>query len=66
MESSEGLRQEEEKPWRVLEFYSGIGGMVQSSLSQLPAYAFVYICVNVKILPFFIITVEIFAYEGGS
>ncbi|KAL2548238.1 DNA methyltransferase-2 [Forsythia ovata] len=27
MESSEGLKNEEEKPWRVLEFYSGIGGM---------------------------------------
>ncbi|CAI9759560.1 unnamed protein product [Fraxinus pennsylvanica] len=30
MESSEGLRKEEEKPWRVLEFYSGIGGMKYS------------------------------------
>ncbi|KAL2548299.1 DNA methyltransferase-2 [Forsythia ovata] len=27
MKSSEGLKNEEEKPWRVLEFYSGIGGM---------------------------------------
>jgi hypothetical protein len=38
MEEKKGLLpKKEEEPWRVLEFYSGIGGMVINATPSTPA-----------------------------
>lgn len=54
MEEKKGLLpKKEEEPWRVLEFYSGIGGMVINPTPSTPALISTYTCLHHQVMFFF-------------
>lgn len=55
MEEKKGLLpKKEEEPWRVLEFYSGIGGMVINATPSTPALISTDRCLHRQVMFFFL------------
>lgn len=58
---TDGSQKQEDDVWRVLEFYSGIGGMVLHIRNP----KFYFLCLCTYILMFVMVWVEILAKGGG-